>query len=540
MDLVSSFSAAHSSALCSLAIAAPEMEFIFVNEVFSRWAAWTATKSAGRLFNCLGFHSCVPLLSHLPQQAKLATVLRPGRLSGSNPALELPGLCCLSAGSYEEQACVCPLHAGGCPSIAGAPRTGPPARQQVSNAFATTSSATWPVCDARKSLRRTVRGRIWGAPLLCSLRLPAPNAHLAVYLLVPHVSSKCAFIHQIIPMPEAFPTVLDSPSNSDSRSLSKFTSYSYADEDADATLDVTSFSADGFSEFTLDLTCLSRPPSPPPSPPPPSDLPFASYLPSSPPESSRRSVSFSTGPSPSLGRAASAPRLSTSPRISLTSAPGANTLPASGSWPLSRYLGRGTPIDRGRASEWSGGKPEGGANGEDVAEDGVLFSTVRSTSIDSTPQPSQRSISPLAEWNYISPPPLVYTPYSARRRSTVSLGVEPLPESVKIQLKGIDPNSSAEWASSTQQVLASPISAASTSTSTPELSSETETQFESAMQSAEELQLRTPDADEHERGGAAAIERDMERERVRAREMDLGLETLHAAVDQGWASFPAG
>jgi hypothetical protein len=224
----------------------------------------------------------------------------------------------------------------------------------------------------------------------------------------------------------------------------------------------------------------------------------------------------------------------------LTSAPGANTLPASGSWPLSRYLGRGTPIDRGRASEWSGGKPEGGANGEDVAEDGVLFSTVRSTSIDSTPQPSQRSISPLAEWNYISPPPLVYTPYSARRRSTVSLGVEPLPESVKIQLKGIDPNSSAEWASSTQQVLASPISAASTSTSTPELSSETETQFESAMQSAEELQLRTPDADEHERGGEAAIERDMERERVRAREMDLGLETLHAAVDQGLGLIPGG
>ncbi|KAF8177927.1 hypothetical protein K438DRAFT_1769769 [Mycena galopus ATCC 62051] len=310
--------------------------------------------------------------------------------------------------------------------------------------------------------------------------------------------------------PETFPALLDSPSTSDARSLSKFTSYSYTDEDAHATLDVTSFSADGFSDFDLDLTCLSRPPSPPPSPPLPSDFPFSSYLPSSPPESSRRSVSFSTGLSPSLGRAASAPRLSTSPRISLTSVPNG---PGSGSWPLPR-VGHGTPIDRGRRSAWAGN----GACGEDGAdEDGVLFSTVRSTSVDSTPQPSQRSISPLTEWNCISPPPLVYKPSSERPRFTP--GLLPLPESVRIQLPDINPNSSAEWASTTQQVLASPISAAA-STSTPELSSETH--FESAMQSVEEL--RTPD------------ERDTERER----EIDLGLESLHAAVDQGLGLIPGG
>ncbi|KAJ7106937.1 hypothetical protein C8R44DRAFT_885627 [Mycena epipterygia] len=308
--------------------------------------------------------------------------------------------------------------------------------------------------------------------------------------------------------------VYDSP-NSDSRSLSKFASYSYADDldDTDATLDVTAFSTDGFSEFKLDLTCLSTTPSPPPSPPPPSDYPFSSYLPSSPPSSSRRSVSFSTGPSPSLGRASSVPRLSTSPRISLTSTP-SNI--AGGSWPLSKYVGRGTPIDPGRRSEWSGGPRV-----EDVAEDGVLFSTVRSTSIDSAPQPSQRSISPLTEWNYISPPPLVYKPYSERRRSTVSL--DPLPESAKIHLDGVDPNSSAEWASSTQKVLASPVSATA-STSTPELSSETH--FESAMESAEEL--RTPD----ERRGDAERDRDTE--------MDLGLESLNAAVDQGLGLIPGG
>ncbi|KAJ7662856.1 hypothetical protein B0H17DRAFT_1257678 [Mycena rosella] len=312
--------------------------------------------------------------------------------------------------------------------------------------------------------------------------------------------------------PEAFPLVNDSPSDSDSRSLSKFTSYSYAEDDAAATLDVTSFSADGFSDFKLDLACLSTTPSPPPSPPPPSDYPFSSYLPSSPPSSSRRSVSFSTGPSPSLGRVSSAPRLSTSPRISLISAP--SNIP--GSWPLSRYVGRGTPIDPSRRSEWGGRGP----GGEDVAEDGVLFSTVRSTSIDSVPQPSQRSISPLTEWNYISPPPVVYKPYSERRRSTVSL--EPLPESAKIHLDGLDPNSSAEWASSMQMVLASPISA-SASTSTPELSSETH--FESAMESVEEL--RTPE------------ERSEARERAMS-EMDLGLESLNAAVDQGLGLIPGG
>jgi hypothetical protein len=68
-------------------------------------------------------------------------------------------------------------------------------------------------------------------------------------------------------------------------------------------------------------------------------------------------------------------------------------------------------------------------------------------------------------------------------------------------------------------VLASPISAAA-STSTPELSSETH--FESAMESVKEL--RTPD----ER--SAHIE---ERQAEHECEMDLGLESLHAAVDQG-------
>ncbi|KAJ7183784.1 hypothetical protein C8R46DRAFT_1186690 [Mycena filopes] len=321
----------------------------------------------------------------------------------------------------------------------------------------------------------------------------------------------------------------------------------------DATLDVTSFSADGFSDFKLDLTCLSSPLSPPPSPPPPSDSPFSSYLPSSPPASSRRSVSFTTGPTPSLGRASSTPRLSTSPRISLTG-PAAST--TASSWPLSRYVGRGTPIDHKRRSEWGGN----GAGGDEVGEDGVLFSTVRSTSLDSlSPLASNRSISPLAEWNYISPPLLHKShPYPSsasvserHRRSTVSL--EPLPESAKIKLEGVDINSSAEWATSTQQVLASPVSATA-STSTPELSSETHNHYESA----EEL-LRTPEepptptlprlvpnpnpsshTHTHPPLPLTPSANPQEADDDAPDETDLGLESLHAAVDQGLGLVPGG
>ncbi|KAJ7784047.1 hypothetical protein B0H14DRAFT_3584931 [Mycena olivaceomarginata] len=118
------------------------------------------------------------------------------------------------------------------------------------------------------------------------------------------------------------------------------------------------------------------------------------FFPSSPP--SRRSASFSTGLAPSLGCAASAPGLSTSPRMSLTSMP--SNGPHSGSWPLPR-IGHGTPINRGRRSAWAGNGSTGVEEADEVTESGVLFSTVPSTSIDSshsTPQPSQRSILILA------------------------------------------------------------------------------------------------------------------------------------------------
>ncbi|KAJ7755417.1 hypothetical protein B0H14DRAFT_3166415 [Mycena olivaceomarginata] len=135
-----------------------------------------------------------------------------------------------------------------------------------------------------------------------------------------------------------------------------------------------------------------------------------------------------------------------------------------------------------------------------------------STEADDLPGPETavpaRSISPLAEWNYVSPapPPLTYKSFY---RATPVDAQPP----------------AAARASTTQKVLASPISAAA-STSTPELSSETH--FESVMQSVEELRT----ADER----SAHIE---ERQAEHEREMDLGLSPYTQRSTRGWASSPA-
>ncbi|KAJ7064547.1 hypothetical protein C8F01DRAFT_1353963 [Mycena amicta] len=284
---------------------------------------------------------------------------------------------------------------------------------------------------------------------------------------------------------------MDSPITSDSRSLSKYTSYSYADDDGKEVLDVSAFSVEGFSDFKLDLACLSPPPSPP-------DRDGGNlHLPASPPSSSRRSVSFSADfpPVPTtgigMGRPASAPRLS--PRISLAggTSTGGGTLP----WTLSRYVGRGTPIDRGRRSQWVGNEAD---------EEGLLFSTgsgpsaIRSTSMeyDYSGSHSQRSISPLAEWNYVAPPPAAppkahtvgfsgagagagvggrarsgsqYGHGRARSMSSLAVPV-PLPENRKIKLDGLGLELHSPWAESVCFALAgSSTTSMDTPTPTPTL-----------------------------------------------------------------------
>ncbi|KAF7317424.1 hypothetical protein HMN09_00479100 [Mycena chlorophos] len=289
--------------------------------------------------------------------------------------------------------------------------------------------------------------------------------------------------------------LLDSPRTTDSRSLSKYTSYSYDDreplrnsmakEKENVPLfDASAFSAEGFADFTLDLACLSPPSSP-------SNLPVAvdnddGYMPASPPESSRRSVSFSADPS-TIVRPSSAPRLSFNGN-------GNGATAGVGSWTLGRYatVGRGTPIDRGRRSQWVGDGDED-EDEEEANEQGVLFSGSRNGNGNGHTYPrtrsrsgsasgratSQRSISPLAEWSYLPPPPPLkahtFGGYG-KPRSLSSLGqlekddrdrenntkvvtTIPLPESKKIKLPGLHSEASAEWAESMRAAFASSVAA---------------------------------------------------------------------------------
>jgi len=64
-----------------------------------------------------------------------------------------------------------------------------------------------------------------------------------------------------------------------------------------------------------------------------------------------------------------------------------------GSWPAIKYVGRGTPVDKNRRREW------GGLSAENVGEDGLLFSDVRATSLDSrSPRLSSSS-----DWDFLTP-----------------------------------------------------------------------------------------------------------------------------------------
>ncbi|KAF7311730.1 hypothetical protein MIND_00183000 [Mycena indigotica] len=263
---------------------------------------------------------------------------------------------------------------------------------------------------------------------------------------------------------------LDSPIPSELPSLSHLSTEQDRDE---AILDVSAFSVEGFPDFKLDLECLS----PPPSPPSPllalTGGQGYGYLPSIPP-SSRGSGSFSAERYP----ADSAP-----PRLSF-GGEGFGTMPG-GSWTVSRYVGRGTPIDRSRRSQWADGEQDE----SDVDEQGVLFQA-RATSMDSTFPPSnsnggsQRSVSPLGYSDYVSSPAdtnttkkgkaHTFSPARSKRygfiNSTANGGrarsasaraqpyseqgyaqaradlTAPLPESKKIKVPGLHSEPSAEWA----------------------------------------------------------------------------------------------
>lgn len=162
---------------------------------------------------------------------------------------------------------------------------------------------------------------------------------------------------------------------------------------------------EGFSTFELDLTCLSRPTSPSPSSCihlPPVESPPSS--PSSDPQQIERSLSRTR----SFAQQAIAPLKKTTKRFSSSAQLSSMTMPSSGSrgsWPGTKFTGRGTPIGRARNREWGNQIVEE----EEVTEDGFLFSSLRSASLDSHMRPSA-SLSP--RWSYL-PPLLSATPSHA-------------------------------------------------------------------------------------------------------------------------------
>ncbi|KAF5379853.1 hypothetical protein D9615_005825 [Tricholomella constricta] len=221
------------------------------------------------------------------------------------------------------------------------------------------------------------------------------------------------------------------------------------DAAAAAAVDMPAF--EGFTEFELDLSCLSPPPSPPAS----IYTDARSVSPTASPRTSTSRHSYSPTQSPGAS-----PRTDTSPRLSPATANAA----VRGSWPLMKYVGRGTPIDTNRRKEWSGvGSVEG------VNENGVLFSAVRSTSLDSEAfHPSQRSVSP--EWSVLNRRPSTLP--SRHRSRSFAVELEPPTPSPEIQIEGLGADNPGEWASFMHTVLSGSSEsdpAASTPASTSQL-----------------------------------------------------------------------
>ncbi|KAJ3711300.1 hypothetical protein F5878DRAFT_90325 [Lentinula raphanica] len=238
--------------------------------------------------------------------------------------------------------------------------------------------------------------------------------------------------------------------------------------------DVFSFKNDGFSDFTLDLSCLSNPSSPASSP---GTIPLPS-------EDDNEFIDpFKTPSSPSAGpflplpltQQEGSPRGSPVPSETETT-PSHKPSPITRatslmrmSLPAMKYIGRGTPVDPGRRSQW-GGRRKNGLNEADVTEDGMmLFSEelqTRSHSLDShtySHPNHRRSLS--SEWQTVgSPGPRALSPLpnmdidsSLERHTSTTYRtpnyLEPLPESSKIQIQ-VDSDPS-EWDSIMKTVLGS-------------------------------------------------------------------------------------
>ena len=257
---------------------------------------------------------------------------------------------------------------------------------------------------------------------------------------------------------------------------------------------------DILSEFKLDL-CLSPPASPDPSV---SDLPPSTPSPPLSPTLSR-SISFTSA------KAATVTKKSMKKKSSKMS----STAPSRsrGSWPLVKYTGRGTPVDRRRRLEW------GGFSSEDVAEDGLLFAPgIRysddSTSPESPSVDSSVSHSSHAHFTTLMAVPSIY---------------EPAPELGPLEIESSAVRRSEEWEHIMKSVLAT------TTRQIPDVEDYGDSQvpaFAGTSTTAEEEPLNSTQI----RPLKFSI---MSKEQVE--ELNSGLEAelgLNAALDLGFAQEP--
>ncbi|KAK1221161.1 hypothetical protein PQX77_016038 [Marasmius sp. AFHP31] len=221
---------------------------------------------------------------------------------------------------------------------------------------------------------------------------------------------------------------------------------------------ISNFKSDGFSDFELDLSCLSNPPSPLRE-----DMPLASSAHVGALELSSPSPPSEPKQSPSLPFFSSSPPNrdpTPSPKMTPLELLKNSSNEPRNSWPLIKYVGRGTPIDPNRRIEWGHG-----SNNDDVPnEHGVLFSSSsngggRANSLDSAVRSSSQ------EWHHVaspshnrshshtlSGPPRALSPLL---QLTLDMSpLDPLPETSKLQVKGIESDPD-EWTSVMDTVMKS-------------------------------------------------------------------------------------
>ncbi|KAF5336630.1 hypothetical protein D9758_015937 [Tetrapyrgos nigripes] len=223
-------------------------------------------------------------------------------------------------------------------------------------------------------------------------------------------------------------------------------------------VDVVTFKNDGFLSSDLDLTLSFS------SPPSPSGL----YTPV-PSSENALNLNFLPSPSPSSSffPSGSSPTSSTRELFSSTvngrptssSGPESSSSGLRGSWPISKYVGRGTPIDRSRRNQWGGSQNESG-----VGEDGVLFSapgrlrpSMESNSYPAYNRRRDSGSSTESGWHAVPGPralsPLYLEAESSEHPGSLPVPIVPLPDSSKIQFQvDSDPT---EWDSIMKSVLSS-------------------------------------------------------------------------------------